>query len=102
MLDFDSKMLKELGSVNVIGPTSDGAVPGRQAASSAEQTAGTEESLACGACGLVIAERWYLKAADRPWHCACLRCCHCRVALAGELTCFARDGNIYCKEDYYR
>lgn len=59
-------------------------------------------ALACGGCGHEIAERWYLRAADRAWHCDCLRCCHCRVPLAAELTCFARDGNIYCKEDYYR
>ncbi|XP_011648097.1 LOW QUALITY PROTEIN: LIM/homeobox protein Lhx9-like [Pogonomyrmex barbatus] len=61
-----------------------------------------EGALGCGGCGREIAERWYLRAADRAWHCGCLRCCHCRVALAAELTCFARDGNIYCKEDYYR
>ncbi|XP_025156972.1 LIM/homeobox protein Lhx9 [Harpegnathos saltator] len=61
-----------------------------------------EGTLGCGGCGREIAERWYLKAADRVWHCGCLRCCHCRVPLAAELTCFARDGNIYCKEDYCR
>ncbi|XP_014219811.1 LIM/homeobox protein Lhx9-like [Copidosoma floridanum] len=66
-----------------------------------EDTAGLK-ALACGGCGRDIAERWYLKAADRAWHCGCLRCCHCRLPLAAELTCFSRDGNIYCKEDYYR
>ncbi|XP_034943633.1 LIM/homeobox protein Lhx9-like [Chelonus insularis] len=58
--------------------------------------------LACAGCGQDIAERWYLRVTDRAWHCGCLRCCHCRVPLAAELTCFSRDGNIYCKEDYYR
>ncbi|XP_020285222.1 LIM/homeobox protein Lhx9-like [Pseudomyrmex gracilis] len=63
---------------------------------------GPEGVLGCGGCGREIVERWYLRAADRAWHCDCLRCCHCRVTLSGELTCFAREGNIYCKEDYYR
>ncbi|XP_066595525.1 LIM/homeobox protein Lhx9-like isoform X2 [Prorops nasuta] len=68
----------------------------------ATENNGSEDGLGCGGCGREIAERWYLRAADRAWHCGCLRCCHCRVPLAAELTCFSRDGNIYCKEDYYR
>ncbi|XP_067216505.1 LIM/homeobox protein Lhx2-like isoform X3 [Linepithema humile] len=63
---------------------------------------GTEVPLGCGGCGREIAERWYLQAAERAWHCDCLRCCHCRVPLATQTSCYARDGNIYCKEDYYR
>lgn len=63
---------------------------------------GTEGPLGCGGCGREIAERWYLQAAERAWHCDCLRCCHCRVPLATQTSCYARDGNIYCKEDYYR
>lgn len=45
---------------------------------------------------------FYLLAADRAWHGACLRCCRCSQPLDAELSCFCRDGNIYCKEDYYR
>ncbi|CAF87439.1 unnamed protein product, partial [Tetraodon nigroviridis] len=33
---------------------------------------------------------------------AVLKCCECKLALESELTCFAKDGSIYCKEDYYR
>lgn len=64
-----------------------------------------EESLGvavCAGCGRRIADRFYLQAVDRRWHAACLQCCQCRNTLDGEVTCFARDGNIYCKKDYYR
>lgn len=93
-------MLKEVGCGSTTPPSGDGAVGNRQIGSG-ERTS-PEGALGCGGCGREIAERWYLRAADRAWHCGCLRCCHCRVPLAAELTCFARDGNIYCKEDYYR
>ncbi|CAG9558526.1 unnamed protein product [Danaus chrysippus] len=56
----------------------------------------------CAGCGGRIQDRYYLLAVDRQWHGACLRCCECRLPLDSELTCFSRDGNIYCKDDYYR
>ncbi|XP_026747221.1 LIM/homeobox protein Lhx9-like [Trichoplusia ni] len=56
----------------------------------------------CAGCGGRIQDRYYLLAVDRQWHGTCLRCCECRLPLDTELTCFSRDGNIYCKEDYYR
>ncbi|XP_034232633.1 LIM/homeobox protein Lhx9-like [Thrips palmi] len=56
----------------------------------------------CAGCGQRISDRFYLLAVDRRWHAACLQCCSCRHALDGEVTCFSRDGNIYCKKDYYR
>ncbi|VEN50732.1 unnamed protein product, partial [Callosobruchus maculatus] len=56
----------------------------------------------CGGCGQRITDRFYLQAVDRRWHTACLQCCQCRRTLDGDLTCFSRDGNIYCKKDYYR
>lgn len=89
-------MLKEVGCGSNTPPCGEVTVSGRRD----NQT--SENGFSCGGCGQVIAERWYLRAADRAWHCGCLRCCHCRVPLAAELTCFSRDGNIYCKEDYYR
>ncbi|KAK6629382.1 LIM/homeobox protein Lhx9 [Polyplax serrata] len=57
---------------------------------------------ACAGCGSRILDRYYLLAVDRQWHSPCLKCCECKLPLDTELTCFARDGNIYCKEDYYR
>lgn len=60
------------------------------------------EAAMCAGCGGRIHDRYYLLAVDRQWHAHCLKCCECKVPLDTELTCFARDGNIYCKEDYYR
>ncbi|KAJ8972805.1 hypothetical protein NQ314_000026 [Rhamnusium bicolor] len=56
----------------------------------------------CAGCGLRITDRFYLQAVDRRWHAACLQCCQCRNTLDCDITCFSRDGNIYCKKDYYR
>ncbi|XP_022908388.1 LIM/homeobox protein Lhx9-like [Onthophagus taurus] len=58
--------------------------------------------VSCAGCGGRIHDRYYLLAVDRQWHAHCLKCCECKLPLDTELTCFARDGNIYCKEDYYR
>ncbi|CAG2170298.1 unnamed protein product [Oppiella nova] len=56
----------------------------------------------CAGCGSFIMDRYYLSAVDRQWHVQCLKCSQCKIALDSELTCFSRDGHIYCKEDYYR
>lgn len=109
------EMLKEVGCGSATPPPGDGGGANNRQIDANEGGGGgggggggsggggsSEGVLGCGGCGREIAERWYLRAADRAWHCGCLRCCHCRVPLAAELTCFARDGNIYCKEDYYR
>lgn len=56
----------------------------------------------CYGCGSHIHDRFYLLAAERQWHTSCLRCSHCKIHLDNELSCFARSGAIYCKEDYYR
>lgn len=61
-----------------------------------------DEIAVCAGCGRRISDRFYLFAVDRRWHASCLQCSQCRRALDGEVTCFARDGNIYCKKDYYR
>ena len=47
-------------------------------------------------------DRFYLSAVEKRWHAGCLQCCVCRHVLDGETSCFSRDGNIYCKSDYYR
>ena len=56
----------------------------------------------CAGCGRRIVDRYYLQAVDKQWHVQCLTCSDCHFRLDSELTCFARDGQIYCKEDYYR
>ncbi|XP_042191850.1 LIM/homeobox protein Lhx9 isoform X2 [Callorhinchus milii] len=62
----------------------------------------SEKPALCAGCGGKIADRYYLLAVDKQWHLRCLKCCECKLALESELTCFAKDGSIYCKEDYYR
>nr|ABO93218.1 Lhx2 [Platynereis dumerilii] len=64
--------------------------------------AGEVEPAPCAACGGKIIDRYYLLAVDKQWHINCLKCADCHLPLDSELTCFAKDGDIYCKEDYYR
>uniref|UniRef100_A0A182TSS9 LIM zinc-binding domain-containing protein n=1 Tax=Anopheles melas TaxID=34690 RepID=A0A182TSS9_9DIPT len=56
----------------------------------------------CAGCDMPIQDRFYLSAVERKWHASCLQCCICRQTLEGANSCFSRDGNIYCKTDYYR
>ncbi|KAK2189133.1 hypothetical protein NP493_115g15003 [Ridgeia piscesae] len=60
------------------------------------------EPCRCAACGDQILERYYLLAVDKQWHVSCLKCSQCHLSLDSQLTCFEKDGHIYCKEDYYR
>lgn len=56
----------------------------------------------CSGCGQRIFDRYYVLAVEKSWHNECLKCVHCGSVLSTQLTCFARDGLILCKEDYYR
>ena len=56
----------------------------------------------CAGCRLRIDDRFYLVAVDQAWHSQCLRCGECRRPLDTARSCFARQANIYCKDDYYR
>ncbi|CAH1125159.1 unnamed protein product [Ceutorhynchus assimilis] len=56
----------------------------------------------CAGCGIKITDRYYLQAVEKRWHAQCLQCSQCRNTLDGDITCFSREGNIYCKKDYYR
>ncbi|KAH1003478.1 hypothetical protein HUJ04_003398 [Dendroctonus ponderosae] len=60
------------------------------------------EASSCAGCGGRIQDRYYLLSMNKQWHACCLKCCECKLPLDSDLTCFAREGNIYCKEDYYR
>ncbi|XP_065369258.1 protein apterous isoform X1 [Calliphora vicina] len=55
----------------------------------------------CAGCGRLIQDRFYLSAVDKRWHASCLQCYACRQPLDRESSCYSRDGNIYCKSDYY-
>ena len=56
----------------------------------------------CAGCQLRILDKFYLCAISRKWHASCLKCSECGVELETQLSCFEKDGNIYCKDDYLR
>ena len=66
--------------------------------------ANTGDVTKCVACDDVISDRFYLQVSERQWHVHCLKCCECKQVLDTNATntCFTREGNIYCKEDYAR
>lgn len=70
----------------------------------AQQSAGQSDSAAkcCHGCYALIQDRFYLLVMDKPWHVHCLRCCECKSALDSQQSCFAKDGLIYCKDDYFK
>jgi hypothetical protein len=56
----------------------------------------------CAGCRQLIRDRHYLSAIDRDWHVTCLVCAVCRMPLDSHGTCYTKDGQIYCKQDYFR
>jgi len=56
----------------------------------------------CYGCRTLIDDRYYLMAVDRSWHLSCLKCFDCGMSLEQERTCFARFGQIFCKDDYIK
>ena len=60
------------------------------------------EASVCTGCGSLISDRYFLMVANKQWHVDCLRCSQCQQTLHCDLTCFTRDGEIYCREDYTR
>ena len=56
----------------------------------------------CAGCRLRIVDKYYLCAVDSKWHTSCLKCAECGVELENQVSCFERDGQMYCKEDYVR
>jgi len=54
----------------------------------------------CFGCGKPILDRFLLTVLEKQWHVDCVRCHHCQDLL--DHKCFFRDGNIFCKEDFYR
>lgn len=60
------------------------------------------EHKCCKACDNVIADRYLLEVAGHSWHDSCLRCCVCLSVLDEQKTCFIRDKQIYCRQDYMK
>lgn len=71
--------------------------------SSSNNDSGVQRSsVRCAGCGRDIYDRYYLFAVERQWHLECLTCCQCNEHLDTEISCFAREGHIYCRKDYHR
>ncbi|XP_045458163.1 LIM/homeobox protein Awh [Melitaea cinxia] len=58
------------------------------------------EHRTCCACGEPIADRFLLEVGGGAWHTGCLRCCVCAIQLDRHPSCFLRDRQVYCKQDY--
>ena len=64
----------------------------------------------CAGCRLRIIDPFYLCARERSlssapqqkWHSHCLKCVECGVGLEDQPSCWEKNGNIFCKEHYYR
>jgi hypothetical protein len=56
----------------------------------------------CAGCRLRIVDKFYLCAVERKWHSSCLKCAECGVELESQLSCYERNGHIFCKDDYLR
>jgi hypothetical protein len=56
----------------------------------------------CQGCFGLIQDRYFLQVMDRAWHLNCLRCVDCKLSLDTQQSCFAKDGFIYCKDDYFK
>lgn len=54
----------------------------------------------CGGCHEFILDRFILKVSDRTWHAKCLQCCDCHSQLNEK--CFIRNGQLFCKEDFFK
>ena len=56
----------------------------------------------CAGCRLQIVDKFDMCSVEAKWHTSCLKCAECGVELENQLSCFERDGKIYCKDDYVR
>ncbi|OXU18949.1 hypothetical protein TSAR_013992 [Trichomalopsis sarcophagae] len=54
----------------------------------------------CGGCGENVHERTVICVGGRTWHSRCLKCCACSKPLHDQHSCFLRNTQIYCRQDY--
>lgn len=54
----------------------------------------------CAGCERPIVDRFLLNVVDRAWHVQCVKCCECKQRLNDK--CFARDGKLFCRTDFFR
>ncbi|CAM2698974.1 unnamed protein product [Rotaria socialis] len=56
----------------------------------------------CYGCHSLIDEPYYLMIVDHSWHASCLKCIDCGMLLEHESSCFARLGQVFCKNHYMK
>ncbi|CAF1627120.1 unnamed protein product [Adineta ricciae] len=54
----------------------------------------------CSVCSLPICDQFVFKVNENHFHSLCLNCAECHGKLFDK--CYARDGNVYCKEDFFK
>ena len=74
--------------------------PGSVAAADSSSSVGAGMLLLCAGCDGPILDRFLLNVLDRVWHAKCVQCCECGCPLADK--CFARDGRLFCRQDFFR
>ncbi|CAL4115997.1 unnamed protein product, partial [Meganyctiphanes norvegica] len=83
------------------GSTGVGSPAGTGGVGSGSGSDSTVEAFCAGCQGRIV-DRFYLMAVEKKWHAGCLRCSICTIKLDAQNTCFARDGHIFCRDDYQR
>jgi len=56
--------------------------------------------MVCSHCKKPILDKYVLTVLDQPWHPGCVRCADCGSVLNEK--CFARDGSLFCRKDFYK
>ncbi|XP_001237835.3 LIM/homeobox protein Awh [Anopheles gambiae] len=56
----------------------------------------------CGSCAEPITDRYIFEVNGSAWHGSCLRCTVCFCPLERQVSCYLRDGDMYCKSDYIK
>ena len=54
----------------------------------------------CGGCQEAILDKYVLRVLERCWHARCLTCRDCGARLTDK--CFARNGHVFCKDDFFK
>ncbi|XP_036949261.1 LIM/homeobox protein Lhx9-like [Acanthopagrus latus] len=109
MMSPDDRALEDLLYSGDLGDEAKGAelsggpaVEDGAAVDNAPTAVSIQEPMTCAGCGEQVCDRFFLLAAGRLWHSACLRCSACQCELQTHPSLFWRDGNIYCQQDYCR
>ncbi|XP_059091505.1 LIM/homeobox protein Lhx3-like [Tigriopus californicus] len=85
------------GGVGVPGGSSP---PTSSSVSNSMSSETSQVPICCVGCGESIKDKFVTTVLAKPWHATCVQCAECGVQL--EEKCFARDGKIFCHNDFYQ